>query len=699
MTKTIHCQSCNTVQPKDWKQGDFCMECGQVVRTDVHCAWCTHKVPVAKFCRDCGFEMVAPDMFGVARILIDGNVDKLSLAKQIAEMDEGTITHYKNLYNQQYAVLMNRVDELRYFEKFTVYNDYSSNLYEDLIKEIPFDEALLEKLKSGSTAPFDGRPEKIIESIEKSPINPTRLLGLLAAVQINTPDWKDEYRQKVVDKLFESPYRYNFSGNSPEALKFQVEYFAALSAPEAIMHYKRKRNISYASLSPYLKHQASFVEQHWSSLEEKQKLRIIPFLYQSRKMEGLREHIEEFDHLIDLAYMSDKKTLRSSAAMVAQNDKWHWLSISESPYEKLGKYCTEISAYEGSFKNAVQLFKNGTAPLKAIFIDNFSLKKQKETSKELKAEFAKLLEAYIHGREVKNKARATHILSQISPKENAGVEAVKAIDDNSEVLALFDKTTDIPMCNELVEKLVSYPLDSKSTRAIKQKLIFFDLDISEEAISALFRHGKENDNNQVEAIITKIMSYGSKSSFYAAKVYFNGILFENAEDQYEDIFYNSVLSHLKFINPNSGTKENFKPNNEHADLFFGGTDKFVMGFLSKIVTSEFSEEYYRIFWKDKELHWKNWLKNNVDLRTQVLDGFTNFLKSEQTDIEKKTWILDFIEANNDILEKKDAENLVISMKGLPAVSTTKYKGAHYFLSKIQEVFKERFSLEFQINEI
>jgi hypothetical protein len=55
----IYCVHCGTRQPKDWKSGDLCVQCGREAEPVHSCFWCNQAGP-GKFCRRCGTVFV-PD--------------------------------------------------------------------------------------------------------------------------------------------------------------------------------------------------------------------------------------------------------------------------------------------------------------------------------------------------------------------------------------------------------------------------------------------------------------------------------------------------------------------------------------------------------------------------------------------------------------------------------------------------------------
>ena len=53
----VYCQHCQTRQPKDYKSGDLCPNCGKQAEITQTCYWCAHVGP-GQFCRNCGTKFV-----------------------------------------------------------------------------------------------------------------------------------------------------------------------------------------------------------------------------------------------------------------------------------------------------------------------------------------------------------------------------------------------------------------------------------------------------------------------------------------------------------------------------------------------------------------------------------------------------------------------------------------------------------------
>lgn len=83
----VYCSHCQTKQPKDYKSGDLCLNCGKQAEPSNTCYWCSSLGP-GKFCRACGSEFVPVGEFELAALLKrDGN-SKDEIAGKLKAMDQ-----------------------------------------------------------------------------------------------------------------------------------------------------------------------------------------------------------------------------------------------------------------------------------------------------------------------------------------------------------------------------------------------------------------------------------------------------------------------------------------------------------------------------------------------------------------------------------------------------------------------------------
>ena len=178
--RRITCASCDALQPDDWAPGDRCRECGEAVRVDAACAWCCHFVPEAKFCRDCGAEMVPAERFGVARMLKASGIDMFSLPQKTRELPEDHAAHFRSMYQRDLAHVNRRVEELRLAESLLLYSGRAAALEAELLPLLPLGEADRERLSGGPEGALLGRRDRLGEVAEASPLPETRDVAALS---------------------------------------------------------------------------------------------------------------------------------------------------------------------------------------------------------------------------------------------------------------------------------------------------------------------------------------------------------------------------------------------------------------------------------------------------------------------------------------------------------------------------------------
>ncbi|MEN7546445.1 zinc ribbon domain-containing protein [Rapidithrix thailandica] len=178
---SIHCQHCESVQPKEWKAGDLCNNCGSSVREEVRCAWCAKLTPKGNFCKHCGNQVQPDRLYPAARMLKSLGVDQLQLTEKLGEINDAQLQNYERLYNKQLAEVYRRVDEVRLAEKYLVLKHYSSRLENDLVVQLPMNEAQLEELSQGPMLQLENNPEALSKVIEHSSLTFCRDLAVLAS--------------------------------------------------------------------------------------------------------------------------------------------------------------------------------------------------------------------------------------------------------------------------------------------------------------------------------------------------------------------------------------------------------------------------------------------------------------------------------------------------------------------------------------
>lgn len=193
--ENIFCTHCQAIQPRDWKSGDLCINCGNAVRGEVRCYWCVQWTPEGKFCRTCGTELVENALFGAARMLKHGGVDKFILPQKLKELPAEQLENLERIYQKHYGLLLQKVEEVKICEKYFVQQHHSLLLMEELIQEIPFDEEQSKNL----TTQILKTPEEIFE---KSSIASTKILAGLACLRKGS--FTDNNVKELYQVAFES---------------------------------------------------------------------------------------------------------------------------------------------------------------------------------------------------------------------------------------------------------------------------------------------------------------------------------------------------------------------------------------------------------------------------------------------------------------------------------------------------------------
>jgi hypothetical protein len=81
----VYCIHCKAKQPKDYKSGDLCIDCGKQAEPIRTCFWCAAPSP-GKFCRQCGAEMVPAAELDLAVMLRQEGLPKDDVPKRLKTM-------------------------------------------------------------------------------------------------------------------------------------------------------------------------------------------------------------------------------------------------------------------------------------------------------------------------------------------------------------------------------------------------------------------------------------------------------------------------------------------------------------------------------------------------------------------------------------------------------------------------------------
>jgi len=187
MSERATCERCAAVQPHDWRAGDLCVACGAAVRAEVRCAWCVRWTPGGAYCRHCGADVVAPALFGAARMLVDGGVDRFAIPAKLAELGAARVEDLSRIHQRHAVVAARHVDELHVVEQHLRARGLAPALDDRLAAELPWPVEVLGRL--AAPLPRAGaRPLDAVVAIHGStPFDVTRQAAVLARLRLD--DW------------------------------------------------------------------------------------------------------------------------------------------------------------------------------------------------------------------------------------------------------------------------------------------------------------------------------------------------------------------------------------------------------------------------------------------------------------------------------------------------------------------------------
>jgi hypothetical protein len=79
------CVHCGARQPKDFKSGDLCVQCGKQAEPVFACYWCGASGP-GRFCRGCGATFVSPGELELAILLKRDGLPKDDIPRKLASL-------------------------------------------------------------------------------------------------------------------------------------------------------------------------------------------------------------------------------------------------------------------------------------------------------------------------------------------------------------------------------------------------------------------------------------------------------------------------------------------------------------------------------------------------------------------------------------------------------------------------------------
>lgn len=177
------CESCAKPQPPDWRAGDLCVHCGLTVRAESRCYWCAKWGPSGKFCRSCGAGAIPDQQYGAARMLKQLGASVFEIPKLLAEFEPERIETYQSIYQQQHAVALGYVDDVRWLEQYLYQRHWSAELEDELTAELPWPEERFKHMNRGPNSHMADQ-DRARALAENSPLDVIRNLAQLARLRL-----------------------------------------------------------------------------------------------------------------------------------------------------------------------------------------------------------------------------------------------------------------------------------------------------------------------------------------------------------------------------------------------------------------------------------------------------------------------------------------------------------------------------------
>lgn len=140
------------------------------------CAWCTtwgH----GSVCDRCTAEMLPPEQFAPARMLVDAGVDRMSLPQRVRDLSRNQFVALSSRFDAQWSVLQKRADETKYIESFLLQRGFREAVEDSMIRRIPVGD---EELKTWTEAP---RKDDLETIVAHSPLDLNRTLASIALLR------------------------------------------------------------------------------------------------------------------------------------------------------------------------------------------------------------------------------------------------------------------------------------------------------------------------------------------------------------------------------------------------------------------------------------------------------------------------------------------------------------------------------------
>lgn len=634
MIKIQTCHSCHSPQPVDWKAGDHCNNCGDVVREDVSCAWCTHAVPNQKFCRDCGFEMVEPQLFGVARMLKDSGIDKLSLASRVRDLEPDHVAHYKSLYNRHLAVLDNRIEELRLCEQFLIYKHYSRRLRDSYLAQIPFDEATMAHLKSGAEGPFQGREEKLIEVIERSPIAETKTLGLLASVFANEVNWDGDFiarREREITSLFTR-------SSNPDLL---VECMAAFASGSMVRILMKEKQFPFLK-GRFADRTKQFLDQHWHGLGQQARLRIAPFVVRLKDLEQLDPKLQHsIKTSLAQATNNQDEEVQFSAFVANQNGKELYTIIEKDPDAENAELAARIIC-ESQFPNeCAKLLRIAHAGLqKLAFTILYESQNNVFRVTHVDPKIAESAVQYLlEDSKQEFQHEALYMISQVPGFKQDVIRILQQVVEKSGspdiLVSALHGSGDEETSQAIIKELLRHDLNEEILKVLcfKSDKVNFGQDMIQKVIDFRLsdQYNLDDHRHLTAPIIQKQLQREDEGAYYMTRSVMNGLFLQHPQQMYEGIrFMWKDDPRQIYIDPLNGQVDKLHIDTAHLHRYFDSPADFARGFAEMLrgLGKDDSQRLmwqFRTFWKPFEEGWKDFVSSERSIQMIVAQGWIDLL--------------------------------------------------------------------------
>lgn len=672
MKQAIACHNCAAVQPANYQAGDHCTSCGDVVREDVRCGWCTKYVPNQKFCRECGFEMVEPMLFGVARMLKNAGIDQLSIPGKVAEMAPDQIGHYKSLYNRHYAILQNRVEEIRLCEKYLTSNQYSEDFENEYISKIPFNESIFNSLGGEPQGPFQNRPEKLAEIQAKSPNSDARVLALLASF------YNEDF------PLDEGAKRARHDATA-RALNRSDQHWVA-DGLAAMSHWSNVDHLRSNHCFPVIKKDLGnsllkLVHKNWSDLSALAKTRIAPLAHRLERKEELSLIVQdEIEKHLELALESQDPNLNLSAAVAAQKGGILYQYCEKNPDSEMAKFAANIISELNLPKGTARLILSGNEDFVKIAFEKLYEQQNNVFSRgPVDVEIGRAVMQYLQKEEKPvYQKEGLYIVTQLPDFAEDVAKLSAHLSQNSPdvLLETLHGSNDDEVSKNAIKELLRFDLDEKILKVLKHKSD--KVGFGEEMIAKLvaFRVSDRYDRDEMRSLVLPaIHSQICKrdtSTFYMLKALLNELFLGEQENIFpvmKYLFGGTV--NIEYIHPLTGLTDKFMVDLIHFEQYFGDPLEAITGYFRLFNTDDRQRLAwcYRTMWLQWEEGWFG-LAEDRKTRESIVKGWTSVLMNANLFEPTRGYSAKILLRLKELFEEDELVAFKLSIENPEKVSTT-----------------------------